>query len=141
MGKNGKSTAMPRLRFPEFRDVDAWDYTLGDKLFDPINNRDAAAGERVLAITQEHGAIPRDQIDYHVSVTEKSIESYKVVEQGDFIISLRSFQGGIEYSNYRGICSPAYIILRRKYEGSDQYFKPFPYTHFTRTVLRVRSAN
>ena len=64
-------------------------------------------------------------IDYHVSVTEKSIESYKVVRVGDFIISLRSFQGGIEYSKYHGICSPAYVILRKRGEGSDAYFKHY----------------
>lgn len=113
---------MPKLRFPEFR-KENWDLIPGDKLFDQINSRNAAEGLPVLAITQEHGAIPRDLIDYHVSVTEKSIESYKLVEPGDFIISLRSFQGGIEYSDYRGICSPAYVILRRKGNGSDQYFK------------------
>jgi type I restriction enzyme S subunit len=64
-------------------------------------------------------------IDYNVSVTDKSIESYKVVQVGDFIISLRSFQGGIEYSQYHGICSPAYVVLRRCAEGSDAYFKHY----------------
>ena len=65
-------------------------------------------------------------IDYHVSVTNKSIETYKVVEVGDFIISLRSFQGGIEYSEYKGICSPAYIILRKKNNDMhDHFFKQF----------------
>ena len=68
---------------------------------------------------------PRHMIDYHVSVTEKSIESYKVVQVGDFIISLRSFQGGIEYSQYHGICSPAYVVLRRQGEGSDAYFRHY----------------
>jgi type I restriction enzyme S subunit len=70
-------------------------------------------------------------IDYNVSVTAKSIESYKVVEIGDFIISLRSFQGGIEYSNYLGLCSPAYIILREKTDIIKDfyrhYFKSFPF--------------
>lgn len=122
MVKQGVKTMAPRLRFPEFR-TDAWDYVPGDELFDQINNRKADAGLPILAITQEHGAIPRDLIDYHVSVTDKSIESYKVVERGDFIISLRSFQGGIEYSAYRGICSPAYVVIRRKGDGSDPYFK------------------
>lgn len=64
-------------------------------------------------------------IDYHVSVTDKSIESYKVVRMGDFIISLRSFQGGIEYSRYDGICSPAYVVLRRCTDSSDAYFKHY----------------
>lgn len=120
--KDGK-TATPRLRFPEFRGTGKWQLTPGDRLFDAINNRDCTSELPILAITQDQGAIPRDQIDYHVSVTEKSIESYKVVAQGDFIISLRSFQGGIEYSYFHGICSPAYIILRRKVKGSDHYFK------------------
>lgn len=123
MAKEVRSTVVPKLRFPDFRGNKGWDLTPGDELFESINNRDTSGGLPILAITQEHGAIPRDQIDYHVSVTEKSIESYKVVERGDFIISLRSFQGGIEYSAYRGICSPAYVILRRRGEGSDQYFR------------------
>lgn len=125
MVKLVKTTVVPKLRFPEFREAEGWDLKHGDELFDAINNRSPSEKLPILAITQEHGAIPRDQIDYHVSVTEQSIESYKVVEKGDFIISLRSFQGGIEYSNYRGICSPAYVILRRKGNGSDGYFRYF----------------
>lgn len=115
--------AVPRLRFPEFRDAPEWSTPRGDTLFDSINNRRATPGLPVLAITQEHGAIPRDQIDYHVSVTAKSVASYKEVCEGDFIISLRSFQGGIEHSRYHGICSPAYVILRRKGGGNDHFFR------------------
>ena len=100
-----------------------WDTKLGGELFDQTNIRGASAGLPILAITQEHGAIPRDEIDYHVSVTDKSIETYKEVLPGDFIISLRSFQGGIEYSKYHGICSPAYVVLRRKAEISDAFYK------------------
>jgi type I restriction enzyme S subunit len=116
---------MPKLRFPEFRNAEGWEQKTGNRLFDQINNRNPEPGLPVLAITQEHGAIPRHMIDYHVSVTEKSIESYKVVQVGDFIISLRSFQGGIEYSQYHGICSPAYVILRKRGGGSDAYFKHY----------------
>ncbi|MYK04553.1 MAG: restriction endonuclease subunit S [Gammaproteobacteria bacterium] len=120
------SSVVPKLRFPEFQDAPEWKTPRGDTLFNPINNRNAAPGLPVLAITQEHGAIPRDQIDYHVSASEKSISSYKEVCKGDFIISLRSFQGGIEYSRYHGICSPAYVILRRKVgDGSDHFFRHF----------------
>lgn len=123
--EEGQLTLVPKLRFPEFRDAKGWDEQTGDSLFDQINDRNPPPGLPALAITQEHGAIPRDMINYHVSVTEKSIESYKTVQVGDFIISLRSFQGGIEYSQYHGICSPAYIILRRCIEGSDAYFKQY----------------
>ena len=114
---------VPNLRFPEFRDGPDWSTSRGDALFSPINNRKAEPGLPVLAITQEHGAIPRDEINYHVSVTAKSVANYKEVCEGDFIISLRSFQGGIEYSQFHGICSPAYVILRRKGDGSDHFFR------------------
>lgn len=123
MAKEKKRTLTPKLRFPEFQGAKRWERIPGAELFDSVNNRNATPGLPILAITQEHGAIPREQIDYHVFVTEKSIASYKVVECGDFIISLRSFQGGIEYSRYDGICSPAYVILRKKCEGSNDYFK------------------
>ena len=125
MSNTRKSQLVPKLRFPEFQEAAAWAEKFGDSLFDQISDRSPEPGLPVLAITQEHGAIPRHMIDYHVSVTDKSIESYKVVQVGDFIISLRSFQGGIEYSHYHGICSPAYVVLRRRGEGSDAYFRHY----------------
>jgi type I restriction enzyme S subunit len=131
--EEAKPALVPKLRFPEFRGAERWNEEAGDALFDQINDRNPEPGLPVLAITQEHGAIPRHMIDYHVSVTEKSIESYKVVREGDFIISLRSFQGGIEYSRYHGICSPAYVILRRRGEGSDEYFR-----HYLKTERFIR---
>lgn len=118
-----KQMLTPKLRFPEFRDRRGWDAVNGNKLFDLIDRRPAPPGLPILAITQEQGAVPRDQIDYHVSVTEASIASYKEVQPADFIISLRSFQGGIEYSRVHGICSPAYLVLRRIGDGSDDYFR------------------
>jgi type I restriction enzyme S subunit len=123
MNNPQKTGLVPRLRFPEFAGAGDWEYLNGNDIFNQISNKKHASDLPILAITQEHGAIPRDQIDYHVSVTDKSVESYKVVEIGDFIISLRSFQGGIEYSNYKGLCSPAYVILRKKIDVSNLYFK------------------
>ena len=115
----------PRLRFAEFQEAGEWETSFEDAIFSQISNKEHNSDLPVLAITQEHGAIPRDMIDYHVSVTDKSIESYKVVEVGDFIISLRSFQGGIEFSKYRGICSPAYVILRLTEAHSQDYFRHY----------------
>lgn len=125
MSGSKKRPLEPRLRFPEFREVGCWETAFGDAIFDQISNKNHNSDLPVLAITQEHGAIPRHMIDYHVSVTGKSIESYKVVDIGDFIISLRSFQGGIEFSTYRGICSPAYVILRLKHGHSKNYFRHY----------------
>ena len=120
-----KAALVPRLRFPEFLDDGRWSSEFGNMIFDQISNKDHNSDLPILAITQEQGAIPRDMIGYHVSVTNKSLKNYKVVEVGDFIISLRSFQGGIEFSRYRGICSPAYVILRRKYDHSEDYFRHY----------------
>jgi type I restriction enzyme S subunit len=135
--QNVAEALTPRLRFPEFRKRTPWAVVNGDKLFDPIDRRPAAPGLPVLAVTQEHGPIPRDQIDYHVSVTDASLASYKEVRPNDFIISLRSFQGGIEYSRHRGICSPAYIILSRKGDGSDDFYRHlFKSERFIRQLTR-----
>ncbi|MGQ2984349.1 MAG: restriction endonuclease subunit S [Flavobacterium sp.] len=103
--------------FPE------WELKNGGELFSSVSNKSHNSDLPILAITQDQGAVPRDSIDYQISVTDKSVESYKVVEIGDFIISLRSFQGGIEYSDYKGICSPAYIILKSKHEVEKLFYK------------------
>lgn len=126
----GKTT--PELRFPEFQNDGEWNYEHGDMLYDSIVNKKHKSDLPILAITQDNGAIPRDDINYRVVVEDKSIEGYKVVEVGDFIISLRSFQGGIEYSRYKGLCSPAYIVLRKRHskicdDFYRHYFKSFQY--------------
>jgi type I restriction enzyme S subunit len=126
--RQGETT--PRLRFPGF--TGEWDFVNGDELFEPISNKNHNSDLPILALTQDQGAVPRDMINYNVIVSDKSVENYKVVEVDDFIISLRSFQGGIEYSRYKGLCSPAYIVLRKKSDMlcSDFYriyFKSFKY--------------
>ena len=123
---------IPALRFPEFQNDGEWKMVYGDELFEPIVNKNHDSDLSILAITQDNGAIPRDDINYNVIVSDKSIQGYKIVEIGDFIISLRSFQGGIEYSRYKGLCSPAYIILRKRFnEVCDDfyryYFKSYKY--------------
>ena len=122
---NNPNKLIPQLRFPEYVNEGEWTYLNGNELFEPISNKNHNSDLPILAITQEQGAIPRKMIDYHVSVTDKSIESYKVVEIGDFIISLRSFQGGIEYSDYHGLCSPAYIILRKKIDLENAFYRHY----------------
>ena len=78
--------------------------------------------EPLLAATQSYGVIKK--ADYEVRTVEalKNLRTLKLVEIGDFVISLRSFQGGIEYSHCRGIISPAYTILTPTHITAD-YFK------------------
>lgn len=80
--------------------------------------------EPLLSATQSHGVIPQSLYENRVVTATKGLDSLKLVEIGDFVISLRSFQGGIEYAYYRGIISPAYTILEPR--GIDaSYFKHF----------------
>lgn len=139
MKTNEKDThqrIVPALRFPEFQNSEGWICLRGGDVFKQISNKKHNADLPILAISQEFGAIPRDAIDYKVIVSESGLENYKVVEVGDFIISLRSFQGGIEYSNYKGICSPAYVILRKKLNVENQFFK-----HYFKSYAFIRDLN
>lgn len=51
--------------------------------------------------------------------------AYKVVRPGDFVISLRSFEGGLEFSAITGLVSPAYTVLRPKTEVVSDYYRQF----------------
>ena len=79
--------------------------------------------EPVLCATQSKGVIPQSLYENRVVVVNKGFEGLKLVKVGDFVISLRSFQGGIEYAYYQGIISAAYTILTPKDVRNSQYFK------------------
>lgn len=79
----------------------------------------------LLSATQDLGVIPRTMLDGRVMSPEGSLAGYKLVQKGDFVISLRSFQGGLEYSSYYGIISPAYTVLKPKMNISRQFYKYF----------------
>ena len=136
MRMNKEKEVVPKLRFPEFQGNDI-DFVHGNRLFGSISNKNHNSDLPMLAIRQDQGAVPRDQIEYNVTVTDKSLSNYKVVEVGDFIISLRSFQGGIEYSRFKGICSPAYIILRKRKECISELY----YKYYFKTWKYIQSLN
>lgn len=79
--------------------------------------------EPVLCATQSKGVIPQSLYENRVVVVNKGFDGLKLVKVGDFVISLRSFQGGIEYAYYQGIISSAYTILTPKDERNSKYFK------------------
>ena len=81
--------------------------------------------EPILTIKQGVGTILRENSDRQILFDKKRISTYKFVKKNDFIIHLRSFEGGFEMSNHQGIVSPAYIILRNKILISHLYFKNF----------------
>lgn len=81
--------------------------------------------EKLLSATQDRGVLPRDMLQGRVMSPEGSLVGYKLVNIGDFVISLRSFQGGFEYSNYKGIISPAYTVLKNIINIDKQFYRHF----------------
>lgn len=79
--------------------------------------------EQMLCATQSHGVIPQSMYQNRVVVVNKGFEGLKLVKVGDFVISLRSFEGGIEYAYYQGIISAAYTILAPIEKQFTDYFK------------------
>ncbi|ANQ40092.1 hypothetical protein BAR24_00595 [Gluconobacter oxydans] len=111
-----------RLRFPEFRDVPNWyERKLGD-IFGERSEK-GFPDKTVLSATQDKGVIPYNLLEKSVIRDNQNLVGYKLVRQGDFVISLRSFEGGFEYSEYEGIISPAYVILFNKEDINKDFFK------------------
>lgn len=79
--------------------------------------------EVLLVASQEHGVVSKDVFGKRTVEATKDLHLLKLVEVGDFVISLRSFQGGIELAHQRGIISPAYTILKEKKKINKRYFK------------------
>lgn len=79
--------------------------------------------EPLLAATQNHGVILKTEYENRTVTAEKGLETLKLVKVGDFVISLRSFEGGIELSYRQGIISPAYTIIFSNGELTNGYFK------------------
>lgn len=92
------------------------------RLFNERSEKDHP-NEPVLCATQSSGVIPQSMYDNRVVVVNKGFENLKFVRVGDFVISLRSFQGGIEYAYYQGIISAAYTILEPVDKNNSEYFK------------------
>ena len=107
--KNGAK--VPELRFAGF--ADAWEERKSKDLFTPINERNRE-DLPVLSVTQDQGVVLRNDLAIDIKYDKSTLSSYKVIHPGDFVISLRSFQGGFELSKVLGISSPAYTIFDLK---------------------------
>lgn len=80
--------------------------------------------EALLSVTQDKGVVPRSWVENRMVMPSGNLESFKYIEKGDFAISLRSFEGGLEYCHHAGIISPAYTVLKTtKTNLVDIYYK------------------
>lgn len=78
--------------------------------------------EPLLTSTQSHGVIRKSDYGSRTVTATKDFHLLKLVDRGDFVISLRSFEGGIEVAHHRGIISPAYTVLRPNAPDSGRFF-------------------
>ena len=112
-----------KKRLPGF--CGEWSFPRAKEIFTNVSDKQHNGNLRVLSSTQDRGIVPRDEVDIDIKYDTSSLVNYKKVQKGNFVISLRSFQGGIEYSTYTGLVSPAYTVLALKKDISDEYYKHF----------------
>ena len=103
-----------------------WDIYEGKRIFG--NRRELAlSDDDQLAASQKYGVIPQTLMmelnASKVMLALKGTESFRHVEKNDFVISLRSFEGGIEHSKYVGCVSPAYTVLRSSKKVVPVFFR------------------
>lgn len=106
------SRNVPKLRFKGFEDE--WIKYKADDLFINISDKKHNGELNVLSVTQDKGVLLREELEIDIKFDIESVKNYKRVKAGDFIISLRSFQGGFEISNQEGLISPAYTVFNFK---------------------------
>ena len=98
----------PSIRFKGF--TDPWEQRKAKNLF--VSTADKGHPELpVLSATQDRGMIRRDENSINIYHDKKNEEGYKRVLPGQFVIHLRSFQGGFAHSAIEGITSPAYTVF------------------------------
>ena len=102
---------------------EGWEVVKAKYLFAQRNEKGNSALV-LLSPTQKYGVIPQSQLEGVVQVKENTdLRTFKTIHIGDFVISLRSFQGGFEFSNYEGVCSPAYQVFHATKDLSNDFFR------------------
>lgn len=99
---------VPEIRLDGFEG--AWEIKRADEIFKSVSEKNKAFLP-VLSASQIDGMVLRDEIGINIKYDEATLNNYKVVKPGQFVIHLRSFQGGFALSKLEGITSPAYTII------------------------------
>jgi len=113
---------VPRVRFVEF--VGEWKIREAGEIFVSVSDKNFSYLP-VLSASQEKGMVLRSELGIDIKYDISSLNTYKRIQQGQFAIHLRSFQGGFAHSNLEGITSPAYTILgyKNNNEHDSNYWK------------------
>ena len=107
----------------------SWKLLKGKYLFRLRNEKGNSIELQLLSPTQKYGVIPQQMYEELSGMTAVKLDdnadlsTFKSIYEGDFCISLRSFQGGFEYSNYNGVVSPAYQVFYKTTDLCDTYYR------------------
>ncbi len=102
---------------------EGWGLHRAKRMFKLTNDR-GNSDLTLLAATQKYGMWPQSRLEGVVRVKDGSdLSKFRTVHKNDFVISLRSFQGGFERSDFEGVCSPAYQTFCATKPIDYQYFK------------------
>ena len=129
--KNGEKN--PEIRFAGF--TDDWEQR---KLGDVFKEYSEKKHEELppLTIIQGGGTILREESDRALQYDKNSLSGYKMVKKNDFIVHLRSFEGGLEKANSDGIISPAYHTFHGDNTDSRFYYPFFRSRRFIDVLLK-----
>ena len=128
--QNGQK--VPEIRFKGF--TDDWEQRkLGDvfKEYSEKNHTELPA----LTIIQGGGTVKREDSDRNLMYDKSNLSNYKMVRKDDFIVHLRSFEGGLEKASSDGIISPAYHTFHSDVADSRFYYPYFRSHEFIKHKL------
>lgn len=135
-GKNARKDPMRFLNW-ETSFPDHWKLRKAKRIFKEVSIKEKPEYE-LLAVTQDRGVIPKKLCGQNYVSPSGSLNALKVVNKNDFVISLRSFQGGIEYSRYIGIVSPAYNVIQLQDQFlCDEYITFYRYLFKTKPFISL----
>lgn len=106
-----------------------WNIKKGKFIFKQRNSRGNDIELQLLSPTQKYGVIPQSMYEQLSGMKAVKLDEstdfalLKTVHKGDYCISLRSFQGGFEFSEYDGVVSPAYQVFYPVTSVDRRYFK------------------
>lgn len=107
----------------------SWTVVKGKYVFTQRNTRGNNIALQLLSPTQKYGVIPQEKYEELSGMSAVKLNDstnfalLKTIHKGDYCISLRSFQGGFEYSEYEGVVSPAYQVFYPIVNVDRGYYK------------------
>lgn len=128
-----KGQLKPELRFPGF--TNDWEQRKFEDLFTEYAEK-GFNQYPALSIVQGAGTIERDKSNRNLSYSTKNLGNYKIVYKDDFILHLRSFEGGLERACSTGLVSPAYHVFHSDGVNSSFFYCIFRSSNFINRLLK-----